>query len=262
MPDSRNSSAAQERESTVVGGLVLLMLVLWLGFLLHRAPEFPGSGVGHALGVVGALLMLVPLAYVVVKRVPRLRKSVTKRFPMRTLLAWHIYAGVLGPVLVLLHTGHRFESPLAIALTALTIIVVLSGYVGRYLMRNINAELREKRQQLEAIEAEYERMRQALVQASGASTVLAQNRSVWARIAAAFFVRDAAQDPVLAAMVPRALRLVESRADLEYAVGTHERFKRWFGVWLRWHIVLSFGLYVLLGLHVWAVIYFGLRWLS
>ena len=58
------------------------------------------------------------------------------------------------------------------------------------------------------------------------------------------------------------IRIAESVADLEYAVRTHELFKRWFGLSLRLHIVLSVILYVLLGLHVWAEVYVGLRWFS
>jgi hypothetical protein len=51
-------------------------------------------------------------------------------------------------------------------------------------------------------------------------------------------------------------------ADLEYAVRTHELFKRWFNLALRLHIILSLLFYVLLGLHIWAGIHFGLRWFS
>ena len=48
--------------------------------------------------------------------------------------------------------------------------------------------------------------------------------------------------------------------NLKYAITTHETFKRWFGGWLKFHIVISFILYAQLGLHVWAGIHFGLRW--
>jgi hypothetical protein len=58
------------------------------------------------------------------------------------------------------------------------------------------------------------------------------------------------------------IRLAESVADLEYAVRTDDVFKRWFGRALKVHIVLSLLLYALLGLHIWAGIHFGLRWLS
>ena len=206
--------------------------------------------------------MLVPLAYLFVKRIPALRKAVTQRVPMRTLLAWHIYAGILGPVLVLLHTGHHFESVLGASLAGLTIVVVLSGYVGRYLLRNISAELREKREQLGQLEVAYTQMQTAMAASPDVPAVVARRRRLWRRVVDAFFVSDAGNDPTLAAVVTRAMRLAESRADLEYAIGTHERFKRWFGKWLRWHIALSMLLYVLLALHVWATIYFGLRWLS
>ena len=58
------------------------------------------------------------------------------------------------------------------------------------------------------------------------------------------------------------MRLAESMADLEYAIKTHETFKRWFAAWLKLHIVISLILYGLLALHIWAGIHFGLRWFS
>lgn len=44
----------KERDRIVATGLVVLMLLLWLGFLLHRSPRFPGSLWGGVLGVSGA----------------------------------------------------------------------------------------------------------------------------------------------------------------------------------------------------------------
>jgi hypothetical protein len=58
------------------------------------------------------------------------------------------------------------------------------------------------------------------------------------------------------------IRTAEGVADLEYAVRTHELFKRWFGRSLKLHIVLSVILYLLIALHVWSNVYFGLRWLK
>ncbi len=55
-------------------------------------------------------------------------------------------------------------------------------------------------------------------------------------------------------------RLVESIADVESAIEARETLKRWFSRWLRLHIALATGLYLLLALHVWAGIHFGLRW--
>ena len=109
----------QERERAIVTGLVVLLLVLTLGFYIHRDPLFPGSLTGGVLGISGAALMLVPLVYLLIKRIPPLKRAVTPAVSMRTLLAIHIYAGVLAPILGILHGGHKFQSSLGIALTAM-----------------------------------------------------------------------------------------------------------------------------------------------
>ncbi len=110
----------RDRDRTIVTLLVLLMLTVWLGFLLHRSPRFAGSPWGGVLGVSGAILMIVPLAaYGVVKRVQVIKRRITGWMPMRTLLTVHIYTALLGSILVLLHTGHKFDSPLGMALTVM-----------------------------------------------------------------------------------------------------------------------------------------------
>jgi len=251
----------KERDATIMGSLTVLMLLLWLGFFVHRSPRFAGSLAGHSIGIAGGLLMLVPLLYSIVKRVAPLKRLVTPVLSMRTFLAWHIYAGILGPILVLIHTGHRFESPLGIVLTSMTIVVVLSGYVGRYLMRRIGAELRDKRALLSDATRFYDQTREQLQGAGIGEVQLSSQLGLWGRLKAAFFLSDVSADATAALLIPRATRLAEARADLEYAIRTHETIKAWFGRWLKWHIAISLALYVLLGLHVWATIHFGLRWL-
>ena len=175
---------------------------------------------------------------------------------MRTLLAWHIYAGVLGPILVLLHTGHRFESTLGVALTAMVLIVVLSGFVGRYLMSKIGREIKDKRALLDTANVEYERALKELPEHPEEISLARSLRSATARL---FFQTEGNADTPLPAGV-RAVRLAESVADLEFAVRTHEAFKSAFATWLKIHIALSVALYALLGVHVWAALYFGIRW--
>jgi hypothetical protein len=249
-----------ERERLVVSGLVVLLLLLWLGFLVHRDPRFAGSFWGGVLGVSGAVLMLVPLAYSLVKRVKWVRERLWRRVTMRTLLAWHIYSGILGPILALLHTGHKFNSPLGIALTAMMMLVVLSGFTGRYLMSYFTHELLEKKQMLDALKAAYDQTAGELAHKPDQAVLLGIFSGFFSRVLAGFFIPSPAAAPGGMAAPVRALRLAESMADLEYAVKTHETFKRWFARWLKFHIVISAILYVLLGLHVWSEIHFGLRW--
>ena len=248
----------KERERIIVTGLVLLMLIVWLGFVFHQSPRFAGSLWGGVLGVVGGVLMLAPLAYLIVKRVRPLKKVVTKYVSMRTLLAWHIYTGILGPILVLLHTGHKFESPLGIALTAMTLIVVLSGFVGRYLMKQFSQEIREKKAALKELRVDYDLVVARLAAEGGAEYL---GRPGIFRALALRLV-----EPVLDrgrhTAEAQAIRISESIADIEYALKTHETFKSAFAKWLKIHIALSVLLYLLLALHVFSELHYGLRWLS
>jgi hypothetical protein len=250
----------KEHDRLVATGLVVLMLILGLGFLIHRSSRFAGSGWGGVLGVSGAVLMLVPLAYMVVKRIPPLKRTVTRRVSMRTLLIWHVYAGIVGPILGLLHTGHKFDSPLGIALTAMMVIVVLSGFVGRYFMGQFSQTIREKKDMLTGLELAYRQTAGELAAHPEQVAVVQPLAGFWSRLAGGLLLARPAAGPATMITPVRALRLSESMADLEYAIKTHETFKRWFAGWLKLHIVISFVLYLLLALHVWAGIYFGLRW--
>jgi hypothetical protein len=251
----------KERERTIIAGLVVLMLILWLGFLVHRSPRFAGSLWGGVLAVSGAALMLFPLAYLVVKRIKPLKQRVTRFVSMRTLLTWHMYAGVLGPILVLLHTGHKFNSTLGVALTAMTLLVVLSGFTGRYLMNQFSQTIREKREMLTRLEVAYRDAAGELAANPQQAAVLRPFSGLLSRWIGSLLIRPShAGNRDMAAPV-RDFALVESMADVEYAVKTHEMFKRVFGRWLKFHIVISAILYILLALHIWSGIYFGLRWL-
>ncbi len=250
----------KERERLVISGLVALLLLLWLGFLFHQDTRFAGSFWGGVLGVFGAVLMLVPLAYSLVKRVKWVQKRVWRGVTMRTLLSWHIYAGIFGPILALLHTGHKFNSTLGIALTAMMLLVVLSGFTGRYLMGTFTHELLQKRQMLDALKAAYDQTASELARQPEQVALLGTFSGFFSRVLGGLFIATPAAEPSGMAIPVRALRLAESMADLEYAIKTHETFKRWFSRWLKFHIVISAILYVLLALHVWSGIHFGLRW--
>lgn len=252
----------KEREKVIVTGLVTLMLLIWLGFPLHTAERFAGSLWGGVLAVTGSLLMLVPLAYLVVKRNRRLKQRVIRHVSMRTLLTWHIYAGVLGPILVVAHSGHKYESTLGIVLTAMTLLLVVSGFVGRYLMSGFSSEIREKTQMLEELQGAYARTARELSTGPEATHLIRSGARPAARLFMGFLspAPFAGLSVASAATVGDVASLVESMADLEYAIRTHEAFKRWFGQWLRLHIVLSCFLYLLMFLHIYFAVYFGLRW--
>jgi cytochrome b561 len=59
---------------------------------------------------------------------------------MEDWLQFHIFTGLVGPYMVLLHTSWKFNG-LAGATTLLTIIIVISGFIGRYIYTRIPRSL-------------------------------------------------------------------------------------------------------------------------
>ena len=243
------------REGIIVGGVVCVLLLAWLGFLVHRAPRFAGSGVGSMFGIAGAVLMLVPLAYTIAKRIPFLNARITPYVSLQAWLNLHVYTGILGPLLAIIHTGHKYDSWLGISLTAVMLLVVVSGFAVRYLLTYVAHEITDKLALLQTARGDLDSAWGALENSPADTSVLPETPVLAAGMASiGLEIRPGGA-------AGEVTRIAESVADLEYAVRMHEFLKRWFRRSLTLHIVLSVMLYVLLALHIGSGIYFGLRWL-
>jgi hypothetical protein len=229
-------------ERFIVGGLLMILLFLVPAFVLHSAPRFAGTLSAFALGTAAATLMVSLLIYPVAKYATAPGSLVRRFIPLRSLLAFHVYAGVIGAFLGILHTGHHYQSPLGIALVISMLVVVVTGFVGRYYLPDTISELRDQQSRLAALRSAYDRTAIAL-----AARHTSENAGSSAASSAFADVS--------------ALRLVDGIADLEYAVGSQEAVKRIFTPWIVLHIVAAIAMYFLLTLHVATEIYFGLRWL-
>ena len=246
----------KERERIVVTGVLTVLLFAWLGFLVHRSPRFAGSAVGAAFGIAGAVLMLVPLAYMLVKRIPFLNALVTPHVSLPWWQTAHVYAGIFGPLLAIIHTGHKFNSWLGIALTSVMLLVVVSGFIGRYLLSYETQEIKDRLLLLQTARGDLDSAWGALEKSPPQAKDLPKAPLLVAGLASLGLGIQSGGP------VGEVTAIAESVADLEYAVRTHELIKRWCNVWLKLHLVLSLLLYVLLGLHIWAGIHLGLRWSS
>ncbi|WP_149536723.1 iron reductase [Siccirubricoccus phaeus] len=228
-----------ETERLAVGALVSVLALVAPGFLLHEAPRFPGSLAGGLLGIAGATLFVLLLAYSLVKRSAWVRARATGYVSMRGVLSFHVYTGVVGALLGILHSGHRYQSPLGVALVSAMLVVVLSGFVGRYYLAQVGADLREQQASLGLLRARYDLLAAGRA-AAGAQPLMGSGAGVSGR---------------------DLRRLVGAIADLEYAIARREVIKRALSRWTVLHVAAALVLYPLLALHIWNGVYFGLRWL-
>jgi len=219
------------------------LLLLVPAFLLHSDSRFGGSLAGFVLGAGAAMLMVLLLLYPLTKYSVGLKALVTRCVSMSTLLAFHVYAGIVAAFLALLHTGHKFQSPLGIALVTSLLIVVVTGFVGRYYLPQTAAELRQQQSHLATLRSAYERTVAAM---SSSDRVAPDGSSLRA---------SALQNMPL-------LQLVDGISDLESAIVSSETVKKVFMQWIGLHVMAAIVMYALLVVHVMAELYYGLRWLA
>ncbi|MEW6410932.1 MAG: hypothetical protein AB1483_00505 [Candidatus Zixiibacteriota bacterium] len=107
----------------------------------------PAGSTGVVLGIVGATMMLLMLVYSLQKRL----RLFGRRTPLRPFLDGHIFLGVIGPLMIIMHTSFKVQGLVAIAFWAM-IAVALSGYFGRYLYQQIPRTIDDKELSLTEIE--------------------------------------------------------------------------------------------------------------
>ncbi len=241
----------RERGDVLMGLLLAFVLIFPLGFIVHTSPRFPGSLAGSLTGITAALLMLFPLVHVAARRIGPVGRWLEPRISKRTLLSIHIYAGVAGPVLALVHAAHKYQSPLGIALTGTVILVVWSGFVGRYFLVQISKAIRARQSDLAVLRLGLDANAEP---GTGSAATQPAKLSPWRFL-------FAASDELDAADLADARRRAEALADTEYAVRAERAVSGLFGIWRTIHIATGTLLYALLLLHIWAGYYFGFRWL-
>lgn len=218
--------------------LSTLFLVLVLGFVAIPVPAFSGSQVGHLLGILGTALMGMTLAYPYRKRI---QGKKGKANPLDA----HVYYGLVGPVLVVVHSGHAFASLIGNLTFLAMLLVVLSGMVGRHYFKMVNRSVKAQQEELKALESMFEaRRREALAVAGEAEDEVA-----------------GADEGVFADEASDLRELAQSIAEREYRLRMFNATQRTFSLWATVHIYLTVLLFSLVLIHVYTTIYYGLRWL-
>jgi hypothetical protein len=109
---------------------VILLSTFAYGYVLIATKHVPSASgwFGHVIGALGfALMLMTEILYSIRKRSRFARWGRTSSW-----LRFHIFTGIVGPYLVLLHTSWKFHGLAGISLF-FTIVIVISGFIGRYL---------------------------------------------------------------------------------------------------------------------------------
>jgi hypothetical protein len=116
------------RLELLISFIVVALLLAGYAIYAQIGELAGGDTLGLWLGLTGLVLMLITeIVYTVRKRLSRFQLG-----RLRLWLSFHIFTGIVGPCLVLLHSAFSFRGFAGVALL-LTLIVVISGFVGRYI---------------------------------------------------------------------------------------------------------------------------------
>lgn len=157
-------------------GIVFVAAVLLTGLPYYNMPlsERPHSDMhdalkpagswGHGLGVVGTAMLLLLLLYSA-----RKRGALGMRFGrLNRWLDVHIFFGIMGPLLVTLHTAMKFHGIVSVSYFSM-VGVALSGVFGRYIYMQIPRDARGHELGLEKARDRLSEIERALVGAHGLS---------------------------------------------------------------------------------------------
>jgi hypothetical protein len=114
--------------------LAMIVITGVYGLVLVVTRDIPPASelFGHSMGIVGFILMLMTETLYSLRK----RSRSVRWGRMSTWLQFHIFTGLVGPYLVLLHTSWKFNG-IAGVTTLFTVIIVVSGFIGRYIFTRI-----------------------------------------------------------------------------------------------------------------------------
>ncbi len=256
-------------------GAIIAVTVVYLLAMRELQGIPAASGLfGHSIGVIGFVLMLATETLYSLRK--RSRRAAWGR--PATWLRFHIFTGLVGPYMVLLHSSFKFNGLAGLAML-MTVIVVISGFIGRYIYtavpRNADGlmlEAADLRGQIAVAEADLQRAlagQPAAVQAlssqatpagaaNAGSAMLVLGRPVlrwrsrrqWRRALRSM-------DPAARAQASQLERLLERRETLQRQASSLAAARRLLGVWHSVHIPLGVALFAVAFIHIGAALYFA-----
>ena len=151
---------------------VAVSVALLFGWLVREQRYLVAeTGIGYWFGIVGGSMMLMLLIY-------PLRKRRTQWHFLGTIKFWfrlHMILGVIGPVLVIFHSGYQLGSLNGRVAFFSMILVALSGLVGRYLYRRIHHGLYGEKIRFDELYRTNENWMENIPENSQSITELAEN---------------------------------------------------------------------------------------
>lgn len=259
---------------------------LWLSFiaivaitLLYSFVVISSGGVpaarelfGHSIGIIGFILMLMTETLYTLRK----RSRSARWGRMQSWLQFHIFTGLVGPYMVLLHTSWKFNG-LAGMVMLMTVVIVASGFLGRYIYTSvprtvdgIEIEAIELEQQIRAIDGELQKwltgqpqLYQSISKSIAAAPVSSGSRLVFGRAFEEWNARlkwwrlSSRMDKNARQQAKQLNELLKRERNLRREVSSIALTRRMLGLWHAIHIPVGMVLFTGAFIHILAAIYYA-----
>lgn len=249
---------------------ILFISAVYVGFS-YETQEVPAAGslFGHSIGVAGFLLMLSTETLYSLRK----RSRLARWGRMSSWLRFHIFTGLVGPFMVLLHSSWKFNG-LAGVVLLLTVIIVISGFIGRYIYTaiprtadGIDIEAEELQHQIESIEAELEDLSAGPAGSGGTlalrlSAAAVSHNSPWTIASGRKFRQIMKEEkrrlgPAGARQLKKMENLIRRQNLLQRQVFSLAAARRLLATWHSVHIPIGMALFTAAFIHAGAALYYA-----
>jgi len=271
---------------------VLAVLVTGMPYYLMPVSERPHSAMhdqlkpagiwGHGLGVIGTAMILLLLLYSA-----RKRSLLGIRFGrLRRWLDVHILFGIMGPLLITLHTAMKFKGIVSISYFSM-LAVAFSGVFGRYVYMQIPRDARGHALGLEAARERLAEIQRALVEeykaspeavraiedfaAPGAEVQTSKIRGILASLRQDLTLNRRArrlrhrlsrgEHTVPKEMIDRVVELARESSVLKRRVALLDSMSELLHYWHVFHKPFAYVMLFIMVVHVGVTVAFGYRWI-
>lgn len=275
---------------TAIGIIIFLMLCYWgytyYGTSFEERPFHedhntlkPSGPVGHGLGIIGTLLILIGVfGYIARKK----NKFLPKVGALKYWLEFHIFLCSVGPLLILFHTAFKFGGIVSISFWSM-VAVVLSGIIGRFIYIQIPRTIQGRELSLGEIKAMKNEMSQSLSKKYGLTekvyeevisvTQHEQNIKEKGFIAKTLGRRKQNKESIRSAKIILSktdltrkdkrgvMNLVHNEIKMNTRIARLQTMQKLFRYWHVAHLPFALIMLVIMVIHVAITLAFGYRWI-
>jgi hypothetical protein len=252
----------------------MVVITLIYFFVVITYGEIPGASdlFGHSIGIFGFILMLMAETLYTLRK----RSRSARWGKMSSWLQFHIFTGLIGPYMVLLHSSWKFNG-LAGMVMLLTMIIVASGFLGRYIYtsvpRNVDGieiEANELEQQILSVDNELQNwltsrpeVYRSLSNRLSPSPVSSGSRLVFGRAFEEWNARlrwwraSSRMDRNARKQAKQLNELLKRERNLRRQLASIALTRRLLGLWHAIHIPIGMALFLAAFIHIIAAIYYA-----